>query len=672
MKRVFILSIIFLFTFIFLPLASAEIIINKQPQGVYNLGDVVSVPVTIKTASGVSGFFNMDLLCSRAPINFFRNTVSLSIGEERRMDPSLALIKGVIGESKGNCRIKAYLGDEYVLTNEFKISDLININVRINSSEFSPGENLMIEGTAVKENNKESNGFVELSITEDNSTIFSQIETIRNGFFSINLSFDKRMKAGQYSMRFYVYESEPSGEKTNQGSLIRNIRIRQVPTSFEIFFDSSEIEPGKNLKIKTILYDQSGEKIASNSAITIKNKNDKIVEKKEIATDEFFEFPIAQNEAPSEWKVSAISNNFSGERTFKIIEREMISVEILNKTLVITNTGNVPYNKTALIKIGNQSLSLDVFLDIGKKQEYLLTAPDGEYRVEFISDEHSVSSDVALTGKAIDVKKAVSGGIVFVQRPFVWVFMVFIVGFVAFVFFRKGYKRTFVGYKGGSTLKRKSSDFEGKPLLFSLPAKDSLIPSKENRADISLSIKGEKQEVSIVALQIRNFDEVLAKKEGVKDSFTKISDAAERCKAVVKESNGIIFFILSPTRTKTFKNEKTALDLAQNIKDILKNHNKMFRQKVNFGISLTYGEIIAKVEGGSFKFMSLGNLTTSVKKIASLSNEEVFISDKMNERLLPYAKTTRNETTIPTYSVRDMKNPEEHKKFISKFLERNK
>ncbi|MEM4326209.1 MAG: hypothetical protein QXU40_02820 [Candidatus Pacearchaeota archaeon] len=662
---------------IFSSLGSAEIIINKQPNQIYNLGDVIQIPITIKSASSISGFFNVDLICGGSPLNFFRNTLRLSAGEEKRMEPSLALIKEVINDKKGECKIKAYVGDEYILTNEFKISDRITINAKVNSSEFSPGDNILIEGKAIKENGESVNGFIEVSLRSLNSTILTQKETIKDGFFQLNISLNPRTKAGQYYLNMYGYDLEPSKNKANEGYVEKRINIKQIPTTLDLIFEKNEIKPGDNLKIKVILYDQSGDKMQSNSVIIIKNKDKKIVERMEIPTGEISEFKVPEREAPSLWEVTAISGNFSTKKVFRIIEKEEVSVSILNKTLIIENIGNVPYNKTATIKIGNKIFPVDLFLRVGEKEKYTLTAPNGDYQVSFVTNEKSFSSNVVLTGDSINVKRASKNTVIFFQKPIIWVITGLLLLGMTFILFKRGYKRTFIGYATIPSKKRVKEENRAVIAtssisipLKSLP-KDSLLPLKENRAEISLSIKGEKQEISLVTLQIRNFEEVLKRKEEVRESLEKISETALRYKALVNESNGIIFFIFSPTKTKTFKNERDALELAQTINSILKSHNKIFRQRINFGISIVCGEIIGKMEGGVFKFMALGNLTTLGKKIASLSNEEVLISDKMNEKIVPYAKTIKNESSIPTYTIKEMKNSEEHKKFISKFLERN-
>jgi hypothetical protein len=131
---------------------SADIIITQQPKEVYNLGDAVSVPITITTLTGMSKIFQMDLLCQGGTINFYKNGIYLSAGEEKSIDASLILTKELIGTIRGTCKIKGSLGQDYVITNEFEISDQITVEPKIDVVEFDPGQNIVIEGSAYKKN----------------------------------------------------------------------------------------------------------------------------------------------------------------------------------------------------------------------------------------------------------------------------------------------------------------------------------------------------------------------------------------------------------------------------------------------------------------------------------------------------------------------------------------
>ena len=658
-------TIIFLAMLLLLPLISSEVIINTQPDPIYNLEDVITVPTIVKSPKNIAGTFYMDLICEGRQENFYKNGVVLSAGEEKKIEASLVLTKSVIGNMKGICRVKAFLGSEYALTNDFKISDSITIEALFEKLEISPGETIALTGNAFKENGEAVNGFVEISVIENNATKLSQAGTVNNGDFAVSLSLPKDMKAGSYLVKLYVYEQDVDGIDTNNGFVNQNIMIKQVPTNLEIVFESQEVMPGTNLMVKAILRDQTGEKIPSLTFISIKNKNNKILEQVEIATDEFHEFSIPYDEPPSTWKVVAVSNKLTKESSFLITEKEDIKIEISNKTVTITNIGNVPYNKTAIIKIGNQSISIDVYLTVGASQKYILTAPDGIYQIEISAGSESASAaGIPLTGKAIDVKKAPGRAGSLLKYPFLWIFLALFVGLFVFIFVRNSAKQSFFGYI--KNISKKKAVHETPVAL----TKNSLLNSR-NKAEISLSIAGEKQDASIVALNIRNLKILQTKEGAVVETIQKIVSMAEDKKAATYEDSNSVVFILSPTLTKTFKNERTALEIAQIANEILSHHNKIFKQRLDFGISVNYGPIIAKYENHVFKFSSIDSTISAAKKIASIANEEVLLSGKINERLRTDAKTIKHQKSgIDVYSVKEIKNAAQHEKFLKNFTER--
>jgi len=679
MKRAILLFILILLT----SFASAEIIINQQPRSVYNLGEVITIPVTVKTLSDISEDLEINLICRGQELNFYKNGVYLLAGEEKKFETFLILSKKKIGTLSGSCKIKAVLGEDNSLTNDFTISGLINIHAIVKNPEIYPKESILVEGYATKESGQGANGFVQIdiyygNINANNSGAISQLEAVTNGFFGSNISAPDNMKAGAYKVKLRAYERDLNQEVTNEGYGETSFIIKQIPTSLELSIENKEIEPGASMKVKVILHDQTGENIASNSTITIKDTSGRLREKADKATEETLEFPILKNEPPAEFKVTAESNGLSNEATFKVKEKADVDILLENRTLKIINSGNVPYcNRTVLIKIGNQSLNIDVCLNVGKEQKYTITAPDGEYEIEVITDDGNdkIKEKAMLTGSAIDIKEASSNAASLTRHPFIWVFVVLILGFVAFTIFRKGYKRSIIGNvyapiqgKSKSAIALvPSAQKEALPL-----GKNSLIKAR-NKAELSLSIQGEKQNASLVCLKIKNLQEIASKRGSGQETLQKIVDYSEEMKALVYESQENIFFIFSPSKTKTFKNETTAIELSKKIIHSLKDHNHQFKQKIEFGLSLNYGTIVGKQEPDSFKFMSMGNLVTISKRIASASHEEILLSDKIKERLGPEVKTekeTRNDLTV--YIIKEIKDSKDHEKFIKNFMQRNK
>ncbi len=642
---------------------SADIIFNEQIKPVYSIGDRVFVPVTIKSIKDISGIFQMDLICNGTPINFYKNGVKLFSGEEKSMDSSLVLIKEIIGNNDGSCKIKAIIGEEYALSNEFKISNLLIIEGGLEKTEFDSGEGIRIAGKVVKENGENSDGLIEAKIirNEGNEDII-QFGTITSGAFDMNISLPANLRAGTYFIEMKAFEKDSNGITTNSGSINYNISVRQVPTNLELIFENKEMMPSTSLKVKAILHDQSGDQINSTAFLTIKDSSDKIIEQKEVNTDEFLDYPIKFNEPPAEWKVFAASNKLTAEDNFKIKEKELINVEIINKTILVTNTGNILYNKTLLIKIGDTPLNIQITLDVGESKKYLLSAPNGEYKVKVITgDENEIDEVMSLTGNVVGIKE-LSGSSLGI---FIWIILILGLLIAAFIMFKKVYKKPFFGHR----------IFNKKESKKTIPIMNNLTVKTGDKAELSLSIKGEKQDASIICLKIKNLKEMRSKRGSISEAITKIIDLAEESKASTYENQDYLFFIFAPVKTRTFKNERAALDLAGKIQKILSEHNRMFNQKTDFGISLNYGAIIAKLEKDAFKFMSIGTLISVAKRVASLSQGEILLSEKINDLLRMQQVKTEKEMRegISVFIVKGIKIEDEAtKKFINRFMERQK
>jgi hypothetical protein len=660
---------ILVFVMLFISVASAEIIFTQPVKSVYNLGDTVFTPITIKTLTPISGVVQVNLVCNGSEINFYKNGINLVAGAEDNFDSRLVLTKNNIGGSQGNCKIKAVTSSEYVLSNEFKISDWLSISGSLEKSVFDAGETISITGKVTKETGENSNGLVEAQIeTNDINQEVKQLGTLTNGNFAFNITIPPTLKAGDYILNIKAYEEDSDGLITNSGTAGYNISINQVPTNLELLFESKEIDPGSSLVIHSILHDQTGDPINSSVFITIKDSADKILEEKEINMGDALIYPIDSATAPAEFKVFAVSRKLTSEDTFLVKTKESIAVQIINKTIQITNNGNVFYNKTLLVKIEENPLNLQVTLDVGQTKKYILSAPNGNYNVKVLSNEgNEVSETMSLTGRAIGVREQGTN-----LTTLAWILLGLIILVGLFILFKKLKRRKMSGGWFKKEKFQRKAVKEQKPLPV---MNEKMIITPVNKAEISLSIKGEKQEASVVGLKVKNLREFRVKKGSSSDTLKQIINLAEDNKAVTYENNDYLLFILAPTKTRTMKNEKTALDLAQEIQSILMNHNRMFNQKMDYGISLNKGSIVAKIESGVFKFMGIGSLLGVSKKIATLSDGEVLLSENINNLLRVNIKSDKETRDgFPVYVLSSVKKEgdEATKKFINKFMERQK
>jgi hypothetical protein len=686
MKKEFIF-IAFMFIFIISPFISAEgvITINQQPNEIYNLGDSITIPVIVTAVSNdFSDDINMKLVCNgKSPISICSDGVIAAAGSGG-VEKDCTLTKEKIGETTGTCYINVYFSKQTkggIPTNEFKISNLLTINPNTDEKEFEPGQNILISGDAIKENGQEVNGFINLEIVIGNSSKDNIIQagTVNNGMYSMNITLPEKLAAGNYLVKLNAYEMTADGSKTNTGFVNYNIAIKQIPTSLELVFENNNVTPGTNMMVKAILHDQTGEKIDSNAIITVKKGTTDIQVQTEKPTDEYLEFPIQYNEPPSNWTVFAISNQLTAEAPFIVIENADIKAEMVNGTLVLTNIGNVPYNNTIFIKIGNVSQPFNLSLGIDESKKVTLDAAAGEHELEVLNDkgdsklkETITITKSRLTGDAVQIKDASQASIGnFFSQPLVLIFITLVVLAIIFILVKKIRKKT-PSY-GGGLFKKKVKQlqmnvaWENRAMPLS---KDSKLETK-NKANLAVSIKGNKQEVSIVNVNVRNLGSVQAQNGNPEEPLQKIINIAENKKAFVYENQGNLFFILTPSKTRALRNEDAALEIAQNAKEILSNYNRIAKYRLDFGISIEYGPIIEKIENGNLEFMSLENLMTVSKRVSSASQGEVLLGEKIKDKLTNVRTEKQDNGRVVSYKIKDIKyHDEEHSRFIKSFLKK--
>ena len=342
------------------------------------------------------------------------------------------------------------------------------------------------------------------------------------------------------------------------------------------------------------------------------------------------------------------------------MELKKIKSEIIDNTLIITNVGNVPYINQTTLQIGEQTKILDLALNVGESEKFNLKAPNGVYLVKL----GDYSKEITLTGRVVDAKKLSEKRFLF--SPLIWIFIIIILGFLTYTIFRKSRKKTFKGAKKHFPLNMPVTKVVAEPVR---PIKGDLI-STRNSAEISTSIQGAKQNSAIVLLHLKNFEEIGSGHGNVKESVQKIINIAENCKAIIYENRSNLFMILSPQKTRTFDNEMTAIKIAQEADSILKNHNKVFKQKINYGIGIETGEIILKSDK-EHKFAPVGTTLINVKKMAHLSNNEIALTEKIRNKLQSNIRADKKEFSgYSGYILKEVISKSGNSTFIKGFMSR--
>lgn len=634
-----------------LPLADASVSISS-PNPVYNLGDKLELSVSVNNGNS---FLNVYLICNNEMLIYKEY---LELTSEKKIDITALLDNVLLGENNtGNCFIKADFNSLSAFTLNFEITNKIIIALDTKKTEFSPGENAIFTGKAILANTKNLDGYAETSIEELG---IQQIHDVKNGIFSFNLTIPETAKSKNYIIVTKVYD-----KKLNRGESSSIISVKQIPTSLEIQLNNQSFNPGGTVSIIPLIYDQAGDMMQGQLALKITNPNGETTEQL-INNQEEKQLVLETNSPPGEWKISLAGLGLVKERSFYVNEKMQASFEFVNDSLIIKNIGNIPYKKTIEVDIGGEKRILEVELNLGGEKEFVLKAPDGQYNVKVSDGLGEASATMSLTGSAIGIRD-VRGGISMLQKyPVVWLFLIAVFALFIFVVSKNIRKGSFILSeplisRGG--VQRISLDSGGK-----IEEKESLDEKIAGTASPSAVLKGHKQTSTILVIAIKNPKEL-----GKFEEETLMSALSEikKHKGSVYRADGFITVVFSPLITKTYDNDIIAVKVAADISNKLAAHNRKAKKRIEFGIGINSGEIIASFDKktGKLDYTSLGKTVSEAKKIARNSEEQVLASQSVYHKVMSESRANKKGDYFEIIEVRER---EKYNKFVNEFLQRQK
>ncbi|MGV8152263.1 MAG: hypothetical protein ACP5OG_04210 [Candidatus Nanoarchaeia archaeon] len=669
-------------------MASAGIYFS-QPESTYNLGDKVSVDVEVSPLE--EGFLKVDLTCSGDSLTVYNGIPGEKISIQ------IPLTYNYIEDMDGKCYFEGEYQDSSQKSNEFEISKKLNVNLEMSDIVVKPGESAVYKGTAKRLNGVGSEGEVKVRApslklekqddesqdrndssneTEDEETVEDLKEAIfsgkiSEGNFLISFKVEDSSPAGDYELEIIAYEKDKNGRITSTGTAEANLRVIQILKEVEIAISTQNIDPGQTLDIKPSLLDQSGKTIKDDMALIIKNQNLERVYEHIVKSGEGIEYKIPTNLTSGYYEIEASSQNKTSYKKFFINEKAIAFFELKNNTLVITSIGNVPYSKDVQIEINGKPFLRKLDLAIGEKEEFELSGPDGNYDIKVSDGQSEVfGSGIPLTGYAVGVNNANSGSSVFIKSPILWILLFVVLAGIVLFFGRNVLKKKSFAYpwvkKKDSTIALTAKQGD----IAKTQTKQEVVVSKSSLnptlAEQVLVIDGSKGNVSVVAIKLKN-----KPLKAAKENLDRLVQEAYESKACSYESGDFVYLILSPSLTKTTRNEAIAVKIADKIANSLKEWNKKFTEKMDFGIGVGSGDVISKIEDKKFKFTALGTFMVNLKKLASISNQTVLLSKAANDKGAGDFKAEKK--TIEGQEVYELKRVVDtfgKDKFINDFLKR--
>jgi len=542
MKRfVFLLMFVLAGAFVFAEMSISE------PQDVYNLGDRLYIDLGgLRGAS--TGNLDIDLVCGNVSVNLVRIPArAFSAGEDQTYSiPYKILDREDLGfldlsQIVGICQVVASLGGEVASTKSFEVSDDVLVALSVDADSYNPGDAVGVKVEAVKSNGAAVNGFVE----GFNASVFSK--AIEDGVVEEVFYVPETAEAGIYRLGVRVYDVGAGGV-LNEGVGSVSYTVNQVATSLVLSFSDVVASPGENFSIGVEVFDQAGVEMSGNVLVRVISPDGSEIESI-VSAGEFSLIEFLSNSSVGTWTIVSQFDDIAQEREFEMAALQKVEFYFEESVLVVKNIGNVVYNKSINVNIGEEIMELDLKIGVGEIRKFNLEAPVGNYDVVVGDGDYEISRQVLLTGNAVSVSDFRDVGI-FRSYSVVWIFLIIVLGSVGGVlfmryrktrtfgreenFFKRIFGRVKIGGQksvvGGQALRKRVSDkspagvksemdsslnFTKKsPAVQGLDVKNysasdkSMIDftrEKSVRAESTLVMKGEKQMSAVVALSVKNY-----------------------------------------------------------------------------------------------------------------------------------------------------------------------
>lgn len=647
-------GLILLFLMILAPLVSAEISISP-PKSIYSVGDAFAFSVTLMPGVATNNFFIAKIVCSNGDepgeSEIYRSPQTIASEMQKNMDVSGKFDNFLIGGLSGTCHLNIKYGYESADSGDFQLIRGISVSVNTDKVILEPGERFNVSGSAIKNNgNAVEKGFIEIKLSELN---ISSFRTIEGGKFNLLFDSAENTPAGDYDLHARIYEKDGEGKITNEGEGITRIRIKQVIKKNEIAISSQNVNPGSDFVYTILLYDQSNIEAIENVEVALYKPSGELFSRNLLKSGEADNIAIGLDFMPGNWVIESSINNLSASRTFYINELEDVSYKLANGTLSVTNTGNVPFKKAIEIVIGDESVIEEISVEVGETKRYALSAPDGEYPIKIKEGENEEAIGSAfLTGSAVGVKGEGSG---FWGKSSIllWLMLISLGILVASYQYSKISKKAYFG----KTLPDSA---------YATPAIAAGGSSGKN-----MITEGVREECSIIALKLKNNEEIERAKGSARDTIERVLTRARDAKAKIYSDKNYKTMIFAPSITKEKDNSLKAVSIAREIETMILEHNKRFGEKIMFGVGVHNGEMILENINGQFRFNAIGNTMPYVKKIADSVNSGTGVSEFVHRRLLGKVRSDRIEGTN-YWRVSKIRDRELHSEFINKFVQRQK
>jgi len=264
---------------------------------------------------------------------------------------------------------------------KFKLTSRINLIVNSDKKEYLPGDKVSLIGVLQDFKGAAQSGNVKVFYNGKLTPV-----TVVNGDFKFDLTTETNQAAGNYSVDFKFED-----EFGNFGEDKYTFFVKSVPKRILLILNKNEFLPKEEVNVKTQVVDQSGNEITNDKEVILKVYNPN----KEVVTEwkNELNYDLDQFAMPGRYIIDAQIESLTEEQPFNVNIVESLDVKLINESLLLTNKGNVVYDKPLeIIFSGVQERRFleEVNLNPGESTEYRLNdkLEAGTYTISVLSGDN--------------------------------------------------------------------------------------------------------------------------------------------------------------------------------------------------------------------------------------------------------------------------------------------
>jgi len=379
---------------LFSTITYASIELSQPPERVYNLGDKLSVELSLITDKDFDGFLRVTIACGDIQIPFFITPMKLQAKRQIIKEiPELTTSGHILGE----CRIISDLVSAGMILVDEKIEEGILITNKLNITfsglgNYQPGQDITIEGELKKLSGEYvKNASLGIYINKKEYDV-----AVNGGIIRYPFKIPDDIKSG---MQYITATAED--EYGNKAEAVAGFTVQPKPTTIGLSLNMDLAKPDDEIEIAVKLLDQIGDLMNSTMMVSIKNPGGDRLYSEDVQSNSVVVYHIDRYAMPGEYIIRAENGNIYSNKSLILPKIERLNLSYEDNLLQINNEGNVIYEDNAEIiaESGSKRFSIkkNWLIAPGELENIDLSMdlPGGVYNLSLIPSDNKLRIDYA-------------------------------------------------------------------------------------------------------------------------------------------------------------------------------------------------------------------------------------------------------------------------------------